>query len=107
MGHGDPRDPKGAQRDPRGPKGAFGALGGNGPMGPFGGYSEAISNGKQFRMEGHFDWKAILNGRAFGMEINENSVKMIVRSVWAVGAKWGKAISRDSVTRNGTKWYQT
>ena len=41
-----------------------------GRWGPFGVYTEAISNGKQFRMEGHFDWKAIPNGRSFRMETN-------------------------------------
>ena len=48
---GDPRGTKGikgTQGDPKGPKGAFGALWGMGPWG----YSEAISNGKEFRVEG-------------------------------------------------------
>ena len=61
---GDPREPKGiqgnprkTQRDPKGPKGAFGALAGVGQWGPLG-YSEAIPNGKLFRVEGYYEWKA-------------------------------------------------
>ena len=52
--------PKGIKWDPRvDPKGAFGALLGNGPRGAF----EVIP--KPFRMESHFEWKAITNGRPF------------------------------------------
>ena len=47
------------QGDPRGPMGAFGALGENGPMGPFEGSSEAITNERSFRLEGHPKWKVI------------------------------------------------
>ena len=61
---GDPREPKGiqgnprkTQRDPKGPKGAFGALAGVGQWGPLG-CSEAIPNGKLFRVEGYYEWKA-------------------------------------------------
>ena len=36
-----------------------GALGGNGPMGPFG----VIP--KPFRIESHFEWKVITNGKTF------------------------------------------
>ena len=44
------------QRDPRAPSAP---LGGMGPMAPFGGYSEAIPNGKPFRLDGDSEWKAI------------------------------------------------
>ena len=37
-------------------------LGGDGAMGPFGGYSEAIPNGKPFRLDGDSEWKAISIG---------------------------------------------
>ena len=59
----------------QGPNGPQGGGGASGPLGPFGaqvpfgdlgGYSEAISNGWPLRMEGHFDWNAISNGRSFG-----------------------------------------
>ena len=61
---GDPKESKGTQGEgtqggPRGPKGAFGALWGDGPRGAFG----VIP--KPFRMESHFEWKAITNGRPF------------------------------------------
>ena len=29
--------------------------------GPLGGHSGAIPNGKQFRVEGHFEWKALIS----------------------------------------------
>ena len=54
----DPRGPKDTQgypRDPRGPKGTRGEW----AHGALWGYSEAISNGKQFRMEGYYEWKNI------------------------------------------------
>ena len=58
----------GAQR--LGPRDQWAPRGGpSGPLGPFGdlgGYSVAISNGWPLRMEGHFDWNAISNGRSFG-----------------------------------------
>ena len=40
-------------------KGAFGALGREWAHGAIWGYSEAISNGKQFRMEGYYECKDI------------------------------------------------
>ena len=67
----DPRGPKGTQRNPRGPKGRgpkggqgdprapSAPLGGNGAMGPFG----VIP--KPFRIESHFEWKVITNGKTF------------------------------------------
>ena len=67
-GQGDPKEPKGNQgegtqgypRGPRGPKGAFGALGTEWAHGAIWGYSEAISNGKQFRVGGYYEWEDIL-----------------------------------------------
>ena len=44
-----PRGPKG----PKGPKGAFGALEGGWAHGDLWSYSEAIPNGKTFRIEGY------------------------------------------------------
>ena len=55
----DPRgDPRG---DPRAPSAPFGGMGPGGPLGLFRSHSEwkAISNGKQLRMEGHSEIKAI------------------------------------------------
>ena len=42
-----------------GPKGAFGALGREWAHGAIWGYSEAISNGKEFRVAGYYEWKEI------------------------------------------------
>ena len=51
-------DPRG---DPRAPSAPFGGMGPGGPLGLFRSHSEwkAISNGKQLRMEGHSEIKAI------------------------------------------------
>ena len=53
-----PWDPRG---DPRAPSAPFGGMGPGGPLGLFRSHSEwkAISNGKQLRMEGHSEIKAI------------------------------------------------
>ena len=64
---GDPREPRGSQgaqrnprdpRDPRDPRAPSAPLGGW-AHGALWGYSEAIPNGKSFRVEGNFEWKAI------------------------------------------------
>ena len=78
---GDPREAKGRLRGPKGTQGQptggdptvpTGAKGSQGepraPSAPLGGtgpraiwdYSEAISNGKQFRVEGYHEWEDIL-----------------------------------------------
>ena len=58
-----PNGTHGGQGEPRGAKGSPGApsapLGGNGPRAIWD-YSEAISNGKQFRVEGYYEWEDIL-----------------------------------------------
>ena len=66
-GQGDPREPKGTQRDPRGPKGGQGdprdQRDPRAPSAPLGGwahgalwgYSEAIPNGRPFRVEGYYE----------------------------------------------------
>ena len=57
---GDPRGPKGTQVDPRDPRAPSAPLGGWG-HGALWGYSEAIPNGKPFRMEGYYERKALRN----------------------------------------------
>ena len=61
---GDPRGPKGTQRGPKGtqgdPRAPSAPLGGWG-HGALWGYSEAIPNGKPFRMEGYYERKALRN----------------------------------------------
>ena len=58
--HFEPKGPKPkGPKDPRGPKDTQGDPRGEWAHGALWGYSEAISNGKQFRMEGYYEWKNI------------------------------------------------
>ena len=79
-GKGRPRGPKGTQgegtqgypRGPWGPKGAFGALGREWAHGAIWGYSEAISNGRQFRMEGYYECKDVPKRKLIFAEVTTN-----------------------------------
>ena len=59
--HGDPKEPKGTLGGTKGPKGTQGRLRrpwGGWAHGALWGYSEAIPNGKPFRVEGYYERKS-------------------------------------------------
>ena len=63
-GQGDPKGPKGTQGDPKGPKGTQGRLRrpwGGWAHGALWGYSEAIPNGKPFRVDCYYERKPLRN----------------------------------------------
>ena len=69
-------DPTGTQG---GSKGAFGALGGEWAHGAIWGYSEAISNGRQFRMEGYYECKDVPKRKLIFAEVTTNCGNFVVK----------------------------
>ena len=67
-----PNGTHGGQGEPRGAKGAFGALGREWAHGAIWGYSEAISNGRQFRMEGYYECKDVPKRKLIFAEVTTN-----------------------------------